>query len=188
MLLRDMIETVNGLIDDVADNTDLLIWLNAGKDEMAIEAEARFPSLTTSDMSNSYAFDDRFHMGPVYYAAAKYKEQDSSLDEAINFMQQFDNVKKNFALKATIDPQFKEDGNVQHFIASEGQTDFLITKNSYNPRYGDVQVYVNGKRTYAFTTMDNTITLPSLTTGDMVSCIWEEHADLVDPPYNWWKW
>lgn len=188
MLLSEMIETVNGLVDDVADNDDIIIWLNAGKDEMAIEAEARFPSLTISDIGKSFAFDDRFHMGPVYYAASKYKEQDSSLDEAVNFYNQFDMVKKNFALKADIAPQFREGSHVQHFTAILGQTDFIITKESYSPRYGDVKVYVNGVPTYAFTTMDNTITLPSLTTGDMVSCIWEEHADMVDPPYNWWGW
>lgn len=188
MLLKDMIEAVNGLIDDVADNSDLISWLNAGKDDMAIEAEARFPSLTASDMNKTYAFDDRFHMGLVYYAASKYKEQDSSLDEAVNFYNQYDLVKKNFALKADIEPQFRTGSNIQHFIAEEGQMDFIITKESYNPRYGDVKVYVNGAPSYAFTSIDNTITLSSLTTGDMVSCIWEEHADLVDSPYNWWKW
>jgi hypothetical protein len=188
MILSEMVEFVNGLVDDVADTADLVRWMNAGKDDMAIEVGAKFPDLTMSDMSKEYAFDSRFHLAPVYYAAAKYKEYDTSLDEAVNFMNQYIELKKSFALKADIAPQFREDSNTQHFTAALGQTDFTITKESYDPRYGDVKVYVNGVPTYAFTTMDNTITLSSLTTGDMVSCIWEEHTDMVESPYNWWKW
>ena len=88
-----------------------------------------------------------------------------------------------------IPPRYRDDHLSQQFIATAGQTVFTITKNSYNPRYGDLKVYVND-RLVEHKLGDGTdfVLLTPASAGDAVTAVWEEHFDLVEPPYNWWTW
>lgn len=189
MNLQEMIDAINRRVDDVVDPTDAIEWLNAGKNRMAMAVKANFPDLTASDMQGSFAFPAKYHEGPVLYAAAKFKELDSSLAEAANFMSQFELILREFMENYEIPPRYRDDHLSQQFIATAGQTVFTITKNSYNPRYGDLKVYVND-RLVERKLGDGTdfVLLTPASAGDAVTAVWEEHFDLVEPPYNWWIW
>lgn len=190
MNLQQMIDAINRRVDDVVDATDAVEWLNSGKDQMAIAVEATFPDLDIANMQGTFPFPSKYHEGPVLYAAARFKEYDSSISEAANFMAQFETVKQNFVRNYSVPPSYRDDRLAQQFIVSSGQTEFAITKQGYEPRYGDLVVYVNDLRVDRELVEDSTAFTPlaSLAPGDRVTAVWEEHNDLIDPPYNWWSW
>lgn len=191
MNLQQMIDAINSRLEEVVDNNEAVEWLNAGKNQMAIAVGAKFPDLNPANMQDTFVFDERFHEAPVLYACARYKERDSAIGESANFMAQFEALKKEFALEYVVPPRYREDRMSQQFIAADGQTTFTITKDTYDFRYGDLKVYVNDVPCHNVQiSRDNTFTIlsPTLKQGDAVTAIWEEHVDLIEPPYNWWRW
>lgn len=195
MTLQDMIDYINNSVDDVVITKTAVAWLNAGQNKMAQTVGAKFPQLdaTLSTSSQTFAFDDKWHEIPVLYAAAMFKGADTSLQEKNIFMQQFNDGLKEFVMNWEVLPSLRDDRITQQFIATDQQTDFTITKNSYDPSTGDLVIYVNDIQTTNFRTdTDPTVkkfylNTPS-TLSDKVTAVWEEHTDLVDPPYSWWQW
>lgn len=188
MTLEELKGFVESIVDDIVETSDLVRWLNAGQNRMAIDADATFPQLTT-DLSSTFVFDEKYHEVPVLYAAARYKEQDSSLQESRNFMVQFEDAKKTFVAKYEVPFRYRDDPNSQQFVAVGGETGFTITKSSYDYDTSDLQVYVNGIRVKDVQiNEDASFTLMQvLVADDCVTCMWEEHSDLVDAPYSWWR-
>jgi hypothetical protein len=192
MNLQQMIDRLNTNVDDVVDPSDATGWFNEGKDKMAIAVEATFPDLDSTNLNGAFVFPAKWHSLPVLYASAMYKKQDTALSEANDYMAQFFDGLKDFVKSYEIPPRYRDDRLSQQFTATAGQTTFTITKLGYDPVYGDVKVYVND-RIVDFTQGDPT-TAPNdiiLTTAallnDAVTMIWEEHVDLLEPPYNWQK-
>lgn len=213
MNVSDMYTYVSRLVDDVPIVDDVIGWLNAGQNIMASECQALFPQLQSSvadpTMAGTFVFPVKWHHIPCIYAAAMYKAQDTSFQEEQMFMQQFNDLKKTFVQYYDAPEQYVDSAISQQFMASAGQTTFVITKNTYNPQFGDLKVYVNGIADNNFTIPTNLYPGPttiitttttssndpnSFTLGiacnanDLVSCVWEEHFDLVNPPYNFWTW
>lgn len=189
MNLQEMKAAVERRVDDVVDIADVVEWLNSAKDRMATAKEAKFPDLSATDLQGTFPFDSKYHEGPVAYAAAKAKELDSALSEASNYMSQFEDIKKEFVDNYELPPRYRDDRLSQQFTATEGQTLFTITKNGYNSRQGDLKVYVNDVEA-DFVKSDNRGFVLTVVTsaGDVVTAVWEEHQDIVEPPYSWWKW
>jgi hypothetical protein len=188
MNLGEMIKAIARRIDDSVDNADAVEWLNAGKNKMAVAIGADFPDIQlTTDLSDTFVFPAKYHLGPVEYAAAKAKEKDSSVNEAGNFMSQFEQIKRDFVQTYEVPAQYRDDRLSQQFTATDGQDMFLITKEGYNPSYGDLKVYKNGLVQTNFTTNDDkTFILSSAcVAGDKITALWEEHIDLIEPPYKW---
>jgi hypothetical protein len=192
MNLKEMIDAVNMRADDIQSNAVIIQWLNEGISVLGIAVEANFPqfSATSGDLIGQIApIPERFHMIPVIYAIAKFKEYDSSVNEANNFMNQFEFLKNQFVATYQVEPQYRDDRLAQQFTVTDGQREFEITKNGYNPRYGDLKVYVNGQRKEDFTIKDKKFTLVTdSVAGDKITAVWEEHTDLLEPPYNFWRW
>lgn len=186
MNLQQMIDAINRRVDDVVDVSDAVEWLNSGKNQMAAAIGATFPDLVATDLSSSFAFDSKYHEAPVLYASASFKEQDSALGEAQNFMYKFDQVKNEFVRNYEVPPSFKDGYTVQQFVASGGKKTFTITKESYSPSYGDLKVYVNNIKTTNFTINGSEFTCLYVVDNDKITAMWEEHTDLIEPPYNWW--
>lgn len=189
MNFQQMYEAINRRVDDVVENEDALEWLNEAQKVMGIAVGAKFPDLTI-DIGSTFVFDERYHHIPVLYACARYKEQDSAINEAMNFHQQFEEQKREFVENYEIPPRYREDRMTQQFIADEGQTVFTITKPGYPTNsYGDLIVYVNDVPVtfslYSVSSRSFTLLKPC-NEGDHVTAIWEEHFDMVEPPYPWW--
>jgi hypothetical protein len=183
---------VESRVDDTVLIGDLLRWLNDAKDDMALEINANFPDIVqTGTMDDSFVFDSRYHIGPVLYACARFKEQQQSVGEANNFMQQYLDLRRKFVSDYEVPVQYREDRLSQQFTAALGQTDFTITKNGYEPNTGDLKVYRNGLPESGVI-ISNDYKLFSLvdpaSEGDQITAIWEEHTDLVEAPYSWWSW
>lgn len=189
MNLQQMIDAINRRVDDVVDAKDAAEWLNSGKNQMAIAVGAKFPDLDSAVLTGTFVFDDQFHEAPVLYAAASFKEQDSALSEVGNFMSKFENLKKEFVRSYVVPPRYRNDRLSQQFIATAGQTSFIVTKEGYDPTVGDAKIYVNDRYVISSIGVDNELILDVATVlGDCVTIVWEEHTDLIDPPYNWWTW
>lgn len=189
MTLQEMIDAINRRVDDVVDTADAVEWLNAGKNQMALAIGANFPDLSANDMQGTYPFPAKYHEGPVLYACARFKEQDSSLAEAASFMTQFEVFKREFATAYEVPPRYLDTPNSQQFDVQEGQMIFTITKESYSRSQGDLKVYLNDQPAeFAKGTSKSFILLTSCKAGDRVTAVWENHADLINPPYNWWGW
>ena len=188
MTLQEMLAAVNRRIDDVAVQADAVEWLNEGKNKMAIAVGASFPDVSV--LTDSFVFDARFHGLPVLFASARYKEQDAVLSEANNFMVQFMDGLKDFITKYEVPPIYREDHTTQQFTATVADDTFTITKQTYDKTQGDLVVYVNGIATTNFTiNLDGTVKVYGTVSGDKVTMVWEEHVDLVQPPYSFWgRW
>lgn len=213
MNVLDMYNYVARLVDDTPLTDDVIGWLNAGQNILAAESQANFPQLLTSvqdpTLVGTFSFPAKWHFIPCVYAAAMYKAQDASFQEEQLFLGQFNDLKKTFVQYYDIPKQYADSPTTAQFTAIAGQQAFVITQDTYDPSTGDLTVYVNGVKTKnftipanlnpistaVFTTTNTTSDNPNsftlgvaLNAGDTVTAMWEEHFDLVDPPYSFWRW
>ena len=206
MNVQQMIDAINRRIDDTILPEDAVEFLNAGQNNLAMDINAAFTQLSVTNLSGTFDFDSKFHEIPVIYACMRFKELDSVLTEANNYRAQFEQMKKYFIQNYQIPIWQRDDRLTQQFTALAGQTAFVITKDGYDPRQGDLVVYKNGIKLMAWDKVYSTVTdeiniVTTLTTtnnpngfiltnacslGDKITALWEEHVDLVEPPYSWW--
>lgn len=190
MNLQEMINAINRRIDDAIATPDAVEWLNEGQNILAIAVGAKFPQLVASNLSDTFVFDEKYHTIPVLFASARYKEQDSSLQETHNFMNQFEAMRKEFIENYELPPRYRDDRYSQQFVATLGQDTFTITKIDYAPSSGELKVYVNDlPATLSMIGADKSFVLSeACQEGDAVTAVWEIHSDMQEPPYPWWRW
>lgn len=212
MTVDDLINALNSRVDDELHGDDAVYeWFNSGLNQLGVAVQAVFPQL--SQTTDTPVIPSKYHEALVIFAAAKYKERDSSLSESGNFMQQFAEIKKEF--NKFYDPplQYRDDNFSQLFTATAGQLAYVITNSTYDPKYGDLKIFYNGRLlaggvdyqivqapagSYSQIQTTNTTTNDpngfmldasmTINAGDLISAVWEEHADLADPPYDFWRW
>jgi len=206
MTLQEMIDAINRRIDDTILPTDAVEFLNAGQNVLAMEVGAVFAQLTTSNLNGTFDFDAKYHEIPVIYACMRFKELDSVLTEANNYRAQFYDMKKFFIQNYQMPSYNRDDRLSQQFTALGGQTAFVITKDNYDPSQGVLEVYKNGTRMVSWSKvissiLDEAEIVTTTTTtndprgfiltnacvlGDRITAVWQEHEDIVEPPYQWW--
>lgn len=212
MTVDDLINATNSRVDDeLHGDSAVYEWFNSGLNQLGIAVQAIFPQL--SQNTDTPAIPAKYHEALAVYAAAKYKERDSSLSESNNFMGQFNEMKKDFVKFYDPPLQYRDDELSELFTAQAGQLAYVITNKTYNPMAGNLQVYYNGRlltpnvdyflpdnpaQTYTQIITTNTETNDqdgfvlnanmTIHAGDLISAIWEEHADYVEPPYSFWRW
>lgn len=206
MQFSDMLQAINRIVDDVIDTPSAVQWLNAGKDVMNLRGEYNFPDIT-SNATDTFAFPAKYHNIPVLYAAQKYLEQSVMLDQSKVIQQQFEDQISYFLEKYDCPPQYWDNNLSQQFVATQGQSAFVITNNSYDRQTGRLRVYVNNQETTDFYIPYNyamnpaaIVTTSAITTdprgfifnatttlnaGDTVTASWEEHSDWNESPYPW---
>ena len=187
MNLASMKTLLELYIDDLADTTTAVDLFNIAKDRMATEVNATFADIVANgDLSDSFAFDSKYHELPVFYAAAMYKSADSSISEKNSYMNQFEAGLIKFSQKYETPIQYKDGPTIQQFTAVQDQMDFVVTKNDFNFKYTEMQVYLNGLAFYDYevdTAAPNTVTIPSGTNaGDLVTITWEMNDIYNSPP------
>lgn len=207
MTLTELTNAINRRIDDVIPQADAIEYMNAAKNRMGYEVRAKFPDLDTTNVTSfPFVFDDKWSELLVMFASARFKERDVMLDEARNFMAQFEDGLKYFVEYYEPIIQYKDDAWCQQFTAQTGQSAFVITKVGYDHSSANLKAYVNGLESTDFTipTQSNTpitTTLAAtndprgfvfnptttLNAGDQITALWEIHDDLTAPPYTWWK-
>lgn len=193
MQLSEMIRLVGIYIDDVADSSDILLLLNAAKNAMATEVRCTFPDLVAStDMSDTFVFDAEYHEIPVLYAAAMLKSQDSAVREKESYLSQYMAGISNFAENYDPPVQYLNLPNVQHFIATVAQTDYIVTKGGFHPRYGNLKLYRNSLPIVEdFVIGSNIFKLSPLTSvvaGDIITAVWEMNSDYGYAPGFFPSW
>jgi hypothetical protein len=191
MQLSQMVNLVNLYIDDVEDTDTIISLLNRGKDLMAVEVNCEFPDVVkSSDMTDTFVFDSKYHEIPVYYAAAMFKSKDSAVREKESYMSQFSDGIRNFTENYDPPVQYLRTSNVQQFTATAGQTDFTITKNDYSYPYGNLKVYVNGQlASFEFGDVPTIFTLETAATeGDKVTAQWEINSEYSYAPAFYPSW
>lgn len=193
MKLSEMVGLVNIYIDDVADSGDIVALLNAAKNTMALEVKCRFPDITlNSNMDDTFVFDDVYHETPVLYAAAMLKSQDSAIQEKESYLSQYVSGLSNFSENYDPPVQYLNTPNVEHFTATMSQMNFIITKNNFHPRYGNLKLYKNSVEiTDAFDIDGNAVILSALTTvahGDIITAVWEVNSDYGYEPGFYPSW
>lgn len=206
MTLQEMIDAINRRIDDTIAAVDAVEFLNAGQNVLAMEVGATFAQLTDTNLNGTFDFDAKYHEIPVIYACMRFKELDSVLTEANSYRAQFYEMKKFFVQNYQMPSYNRDDRLSQQFAPVTGQTAFVITKDTYDPSQGVLEVYKNGTRMVSWSKVISTITdeatiVTTTTTtndprgfiltnacalGDRITAVWQEHEDVVDPPYQWW--
>lgn len=187
MKLSEMFTLLNIYVDDVVAATTATTLFNAGQNKMAAEIKAAFPQLTASVTDGTFIFPEKYHETPVLYAAAMIKAQDSSVREKESYLNQFHDGLNSFTENWDVPARYKDDINVQQFIAIDGQTKFTITKDSYAYNFSNIQVFVNDLEISAFSAdSTNAITLvKACVAGDCVTTTWIVNDSLQRPPYPW---
>jgi len=183
--INDMKTLLQFYVDDVSDPNIAVQLFNEAQNKMAVAAKANFPQLATGGLETP-VFPAKYHGMLVTYAAAKFKEYDSSIREAGNFMAQFMTALDDFTKTYVVPMRYKDDYDIQQFTASDGNKTFTITKDGYDPINVELTVHVNDVKTFDFTTDDNTFTVNNAVDDDAVTASWEVKATLSEPPYAWW--
>jgi hypothetical protein len=206
MILSEMIAAINRRVDDTIATADAVDFLNAGQNLMAMEIGAVFSQLSETNLNGTFDFDAKYHEIPVIYACMRFKELDSVLTEAQNYRAQFEQMKKFFITSYQLPVWQRDDRITQQFTALGGQTAFVITKDGYVPNVAALTVYKNGSNLVSWQRVVSTVTdgsevVTTTTTtndprgfilmtpcvlGDRITAIWEEHEDVVEPPFPWW--
>lgn len=189
MKLSEMFTLLNLYVDDVVASTTATTLFNAGQNKMAAEIKAAFPQLVATNPDDTFIFPEKYHETPILYAAAMIKAQDSSIREKGSYLDQFQDGMNSFTENWDVPPRYKDDINVQQFIATAGQTKFTITKDSYTYQFSNIQVYVNDLKVSFETDETNAISLATAcTAGDFVTATWIVNDSLQRPPYPWMAW
>ena len=195
MILSEMIAMLNANVDDVVDNVTATRWLNAGQNQMAVEARAVFTQLDATDTNGTFDFPEKYHETPVLYACAMYQSSESSVGEKNSYLVQFQDSLKSFIENYDIPMSQRDDTNTQQFVktALDANT-YTITKRGYVDGYkSNLKVYRNNIETTLFTITDKSFTLTNLTgiqepqVGDKITAVWEDRPEMNEPPYTWWK-
>lgn len=137
MNLSQLQSALNSLADDVVPSSDALPWLNAGKDKMAQRAYAIFPDLANS--TDTPVFEAKWHYCIALYAASKYKEQDSAINEAQNYMAQFQEMCDEFASRYSVPLIYRDDDFAQQFTGTQSQAPAGYYGNAYSAIGPDYQ-------------------------------------------------
>lgn len=188
----DLVNQVWRRVDDQPAAVDVVDWLNAGQNLMAIRAGAVFPMLDVNNSQSQFAFDDKWAEIPVLYACARFKQADLMYTDADRYMSQFDTMLRDFNAKYEVPPQYMDIPNSQQFTASAGQTKFIITDETYNPITSALTVYKSNLKLvqdtdFSIESSTKTVTFTNACTGgEFVTMRWELQSDLETPPYTWW--
>ncbi len=194
MNVTQMISLINANVDDVVDTNSAIQWLNAGQNQMAMEARASFTQLSANDVTATFDFPEKYHEIPVLYACAMYQSSESSMGEKNSYLIQFQDGLKSFIENYDIPMEFRDDSNTQQFTktANDANT-YVITKRGYSDT-SNLKVYINDIQNEYFTLNDksftiqyNTVTNPEPANGAKITAVWEDRPELQEPPYTWWK-
>jgi hypothetical protein len=191
MLVSDIQLEVKSLVEDLPLIDDTVRWVNACLADLGIDLDANFPLVSDANSNlSSSGIPTKFHGMVALFCTVKYLEKDGSFQESNIFAQQYDDMKKRFIAAFEVPLQYRDDRLSQQFIAGSGQSTFEITKEGYDPTYGDLKVYVNGSLKDIIVNSDKTFMLTTYTcaANEKVTALWEEHTDFVEPPYNFWTW
>lgn len=192
MNLSDMKALLELYVDDIVPVETAVLLLNNGQNKMAAEVKAKFPQLP-QDLTSTFTFDAKYHETPVLYAAAMIKSQDSSIREKESYLAQFNGALSEFSEGYILTPRYRDDDITQQFTATAGQTEFTITRNTYDTRYGDLKVFVNDleldSSAYKVDPKAKKFTLVTAAAlNDAVTALWEQHAEFTDAPAYWPGW
>jgi hypothetical protein len=190
-----MISLLNANVDDVVDVETAVRWLNAGQNQMAVEARATFTQLVSTNANGTFDFPEKFHEIPVLYASAMYQSSESSIGEKNSYLVQFQDGLKSFIENYDIPMEFRDDTNTQQFTkTSTDNNTYTITKRGYLDGYkSNLKVYINNVETTLFTINDKSFTLTQIVgvqvpvENDKITAVWEDRPEMQEPPYTWWK-
>lgn len=188
-------EIVEGIIslaenDQSIDDVALARWIANGIDRINITLNTDFPSSISG--SEEPAFDSRFHEALIIFGVAKYRESDSSYNDAQYFMQQFNDMLMVMQRDMTIPPVFRKDKDVQQIVVENPTTMVYDLSMPYGSYFDYIQVYKNSELVnpinYRITLNTKKITFQgiSLVPDDVITIVFENNSDLNAPPYQWW--
>ena len=182
MNVAQMKKMLEFYVDDIVENDIAVQLFNEGKNEMAIVVDADFPDLQiTSDLSDEFAFDEKYHNAPVLYAAAMVKAYDSSLNEKNSFMQQFQQAVARFNTNYVVPIQFRNEAGYWHYTVTEdaGVTEVSVSDEYYHT-WSWVKVYLDEVLTNDAGVYGNKITFPSVVPkGTIITVCWD-----INPVYQ----
>jgi hypothetical protein len=173
-------------IDDVA----LARWVSNGIDRINITLNTSFPSSLSG--TEEPAFDSRFHEALVVFGVAKYRESDTSYNDAQYFMQQFNDMLMVMQRDMEIPPAFRKDKDVQQIVVTNPTTIVYDLSMPYGSYFDYISVYKNNELVnpinYRITLNTKKITFQgiSLVPDDRITIVFENNSDLNAPPYQWW--
>jgi hypothetical protein len=107
------------LIDDDLPPTDVISWLNDALLDLGRAVKATFPALSLENSTDSPVIPEHWHEALVLYAAARAKEQDSSINEADRFLVQYEARKADFVSYYEVPDEYKAAWNNDDTIANE---------------------------------------------------------------------
>jgi len=184
MKLTALVKKVNDRTDEVLAFNKVLGWFDDAQRQIGLLLNANFPSLLNDEGVASSelepAIPDKYQESLVIYAVARYSEGEGDLQKMDAMDTRFDTMLKQIQGEYVPAPQYLDDAYTQQFVATEGQTLFVVTKDTYND-YTPVKVYVNNVEVLFSRNGGGNITLVSpAVLNDKVTIKWENN-----PTYNY---
>jgi hypothetical protein len=197
-------QKVNTRLGEFLDAPTVLGWFDDAQNQMAMMANAVFPQFLNPDGSLSGlaapVFDNKYHEALVIYAIARYREQDSSLQEMTYMDKQFNAMLTEFARKYNVPPQYRDDAITNQYIATAGQLQYRILDDNFDQNYMNTCVYQNSNPV-PFKTGTLKLTSPSMyidvvnldpsvtvLAGDVITIVWEDAPMDAYKQDNWVGW
>lgn len=175
--------------DQSIDDTAMTVWIQQGINRINQALHTRIP--TTVVGNEEPKFDSTYHESLVLFGVMKYRESDSSYNDAMYFMDKFDTMVNLMKRDMAIPPSIMADFNTQQITVEDALVyDYQLTipSGSY---YDTVKVYVNDvevKHTVdQFNQLLRINPITTLVSGDQITVRFENNSDLNEPPYQWWS-
>jgi hypothetical protein len=173
-------------IDDVAMET----WIKQAINRINVALSSKIP--TTIIASQEPLFDERFHEALVLFGVAKYRESDSSYNDAQYFMGQFDDMVRVMQRDMELLPSTRMDYNHRQIVVTNNTIMSYTMDIPYGSYFDSITVYQNDKQVdpnyYSTSLQNGTLTFKGITlaNGDKITIKFENNSDLNEPPYSWW--
>lgn len=176
--------------DQSISETNVLNWCNQALQRINVALQAKIPLIVDTGLTVP-AIDPRYHEALILFSVAKYRESDSSYNDANYFMGQFNDMVATMQRDMVIPPSQRGDYNIQQIIVPDSNTYLYALTIPDGSYYDDIKVYHNDVEIRSFNVdsanrrINISATIP-LVSDDKLTVIFENNSDLNAAPYQWW--
>lgn len=196
MVVDDIIRIAKRLCDDdqSIQTSDLTDWIDMGIDELNKNLSIQIPHITgLPTNSTSPNFDSRYHNILVDYCIIKYREGDSDYNASGYFLKVFNDKLQQMERDMPKNPSIRTDYDVMQLTPPDTTGVIPTNQLPYGAYFDNIRIYQNDVDITSYCTLDSvamtlTIDITQLTVAitDKITIVFDNNAEMENPPYSWW--
>lgn len=196
MVVDDIIRIAKRLCDDdqSIQTSDLTDWIDMGIDELNKNLSIQIPHIAgLPTNSTSPNFDSRYHNILVDYCIIKYREGDSDYNASGYFLKVFNDKLQQMERDMPKNPSIRTDYDVMQLTPPDTTGVIPTNQLPYGAYFDNIRIYQNDVDITSYCTLDSvamtlTIDITQLTVAitDKITIVFDNNAEMENPPYSWW--